>query len=55
VLLTGHYADPKAQTCRITFAPGSEAASSPGAISDAHARRVCEAHFVVTSIRDTTP
>jgi hypothetical protein len=55
VLLTGHYADPKAQTCRITYAPGSKPTSDPGAISDAYARRVCDAHFVVTSIRDTTP
>ena len=53
VLLTGHFADPKAQTCRITLAPGTEPPSS--AISDAYARRVCEAHFVVTSIRDTNP
>ncbi len=55
VLLTGHYADPTAQTCRITYSPGIEPGPGPGALSDAYARRVCEAHFVVTSVRDTTP
>ena len=46
VQLTGHYADPKAATCRIT---GSSA------IPDAYARRTCEVHFVLTAIHDTSP
>jgi len=53
VRLTGHYADPKAQTCRITYSPDLEPAAR--VIPDAYARRVCETHFVVTSIRDTSP
>lgn len=54
VLLTGHYADPKAQTCRVVYSPGVTPEAG-NRIPDAYARRLCEAHFVVTSIRDTNP
>jgi hypothetical protein len=51
VLLAGHYADPAAQTCRVEYASGVSPA--PGSrVTDTYARRLCEAHFVVTSIRD---
>lgn len=55
VVLTGHYADPKAATCHVEYAAGFEAARDGERVPDSFARRQCEAHFVVTSIRDTTP
>lgn len=55
VYLTGHYADPKAQTCHIEYAGGYDPARDGDRIPDSFARRQCQAHFVVTAIEDATP
>jgi hypothetical protein len=55
VVLTGHYADAKAGTCQVEYSGGYDPARDGERIPDSYAQRVCEAHFVVTSIRDTTP
>jgi hypothetical protein len=55
VLLTGHYADPKADTCQVTYPGGYDLARDGARIPDAFARRLCEVHFVMTAVRDTTP
>jgi hypothetical protein len=55
VLLTGHYADPVAATCRIVYPGGYDQARDGPRVPDAFARRWCEASFVVTEVRDTTP
>lgn len=55
VLLTGHYGDAKAGTCRVEYAGGYDAARDGPRIPDAFARRVCAAHLVVTSVRNASP
>lgn len=55
VELTGHYEDAKAETCHVEYDGGYDAARDGPRISDSIARRMCELHFVVTSVRATEP
>lgn len=55
VFLTGHYADPKAATCHVEYNGGYQPARDGERIPDSYARRLCGAHFVVTSIEDAQP